>query len=98
MQPRPPTKEGSTIALCDARPELQLYSEPLASAKWKSMSLPKAGDTVKISMLNGETIEGVVEWIDGNGAWIKSAQRSRWVPLEALEPPPSPTEPVTKQD
>ncbi len=62
------------------------------------MSLPKAGDTVKISMLNGETIEGVVEWIDGNGAWIKSAQRSRWVPLEALEAPLTPPQSATKQE
>lgn len=53
------------------------------------MPLPKAGDTVKISLLNGETVEGVVEWIDGNGAWVKGGQRSRWVPLEALEPPPT---------
>ena len=50
------------------------------------MSLPKPGDTVKVSLLNGETVEGVVEWIDGNGAWIKGAQRSRWIPLEALNP------------
>ena len=61
------------------------------------MPLPKAGDNVKISMLNGETIEGVVEWIDGNGAWVKSSQRSRWVPLEALQPP-APTEPLPKQE
>jgi len=62
------------------------------------MSLPKTGDIVKISMLNRETIEGVVEWIDGNGVWIKSAQRSRWVPLEALQSPPTPAEQVTKQE
>ncbi len=37
--------------------------------------------------MNRETIEGVVEWIDGNGLWIKGAQRSRWVPLEALSMP-----------
>ncbi|HZY93374.1 MAG TPA: hypothetical protein VFE98_00745 [Candidatus Bathyarchaeia archaeon] len=49
------------------------------------MSLPKPGDTVKVSLLNGETIEGVVEWIDGNGAWVKGTKRSRWIPLEALD-------------
>ena len=49
------------------------------------MPLPKPGDNVKLSLLNGETIEGTVEWIDGNGAWVKGTQRSRWVPLEALE-------------
>ncbi len=60
------------------------------------MTLPKAGENVKISMLNGETIEGVVEWIDGNGAWVKGAQRSRWVPLEALQSPPASTDPAAK--
>ncbi len=50
------------------------------------MVLPKPGDTVKVSLLNGETIEGVVEWIDGNGAWVKGTQRSRWIPFGALEP------------
>ena len=54
------------------------------------MSLPKAGDTIKITLMSGETIEGVVEWIDGNGAWVKGTQRSRWVPLEAFETPPAP--------
>jgi len=38
--------------------------------------------------MSGETIEGVVEWIDGAGAWVKGAQKSRWVPLEAFQPPP----------
>ena len=51
------------------------------------MALPKPGDTVKVTLLNRETIEGVVEWVDGNGLWIKGAQRSRWVPLEALSMP-----------
>ena len=51
------------------------------------MSLPKPGDTVKVTLLNRETIEGVVEWVDGNGLWVKGAQRSRWVPLEALSVP-----------
>ena len=51
------------------------------------MSLPKPGDNVKITLLNRETIEGIVEWIDGNGLWIRGAQRSRWVPLEALTVP-----------
>ncbi len=63
-----------------------------------AMPLPKAGDTVKISMINGETIEGVVEWIDGNGAWVKGAQRSRWVPLEALQPPSASAGPAAKQE
>ena len=52
------------------------------------MSLPKPGDTVKVTLMSGETIEGIVDWIDGNGAWIKSTQKSRWVPLEAFQPPP----------
>jgi hypothetical protein len=29
-----------------------------------------------------------VEWIDGNGAMIKGAQKTRWVPLEAFQPQP----------
>ncbi len=52
------------------------------------MSLPKPGDNVKVMLLSGETIEGVVEWIDGGGAWVKGAQKSRWVPLEAFQPTP----------
>ena len=51
------------------------------------MSTLKPGDTVKVTLLNRETIEGVVEWVDGNGFWVKGAQRSRWVPLEALTVP-----------
>jgi hypothetical protein len=50
------------------------------------MSLPKPGDSVKVTLLSGETIEGIVDWIDGNGAWIKGTQKSRWVPLEAFQP------------
>jgi len=52
------------------------------------MSLPKPGDNIKLTLMSGETIEGVVEWIDGGGAWVKGAQKSRWVPLEAFQPPP----------
>ena len=51
------------------------------------MPLPKLGDTVKVRLLNRETIEGTVEWVDGNGLWVKGTQRSRWVPLEALTVP-----------
>ena len=51
------------------------------------MSVPKPGDTIKVTLLNRETVEGVVEWVDGNGFWVKGAQRSRWVPLEALTVP-----------
>jgi hypothetical protein len=36
--------------------------------------------------MSGETIEGVVEWIDGGGAWVKGTQKNRWVPLEAFQP------------
>ena len=36
--------------------------------------------------MSGEIIEGSVEWIDGDGAMIKGAQKSRWVPLEAFQP------------
>lgn len=50
------------------------------------MPLPKAGDSVKVTLMSGETIEGSVVWIDGNGAMIKAAQKSRWVPLEAFQP------------
>ena len=50
------------------------------------MSLPKPGDNVKVTLMSGETIEGIVEWIDGGGAWVKGAQKNRWVPLEAFQP------------
>jgi len=53
----------------------------------RAMALPKQGDTVKVTLLNRETIEGVVEWVDGNGLWVKGALRSRWVPLEAFTAP-----------
>ena len=52
-----------------------------------TMPLPKAGDSVKVTLMSGEIIEGSVEWIDGDGAMIKGAQKSRWVPLEAFQPP-----------
>ena len=51
------------------------------------MPLPKQGDTVKLTLLNRETIEGIVEWVDGNGLWVKGVERSRWVPLEAFTAP-----------
>ena len=57
------------------------------------MSLPKPGDSVKVTLMSGETIEGIVDWIDGNGAWIRSTQKSRWVPLEAFQPPPQGEDP-----
>ena len=50
------------------------------------MPIPKAGENVKVTLMSGETIEGFVEWIDGDGAMIKGAQKSRWVPLEAFQP------------
>ena len=59
----------------------------LAGRVVPSMSLPKPGDLVRVTLLNRETIEGVVEWVDGNGLWVKGGQRSRWVPLEALTVP-----------
>ena len=62
------------------------------------MPLPGPGDTVKIVLLNRETIEGVVEWVDGNGLWVKGAQRSRWVPLEALTVPHETHQLDLKQD
>ncbi len=53
------------------------------------MSLPKPGDSVKVVM-RGETFEGTVEWIDGNGAWVKNPQKARWVPLEVFIAPAPP--------
>ncbi len=57
-----------------------------------SSTVPKPGENVKVTLLNGDVIEGTVEWIDGNGAWVKGAQKTRWVPLESLLSPPPPTE------
>jgi hypothetical protein len=57
------------------------------------MPLPKPGDNIKVTLLSGETIEGIVDWIDGNGAWIKGVQKSRWVPLEAFQPLPQEDDP-----
>ncbi len=53
-----------------------------------SSPVPKPGESVKVTLLNGDVIEGTVEWIDGNGAWVKGAQKTRWVPLESLLPAP----------
>ena len=50
---------------------------------------PRAGDAVKVTLKNGETVEGVIEWVDGNGALVRGSQKMRWVPLEALLAPPS---------
>jgi hypothetical protein len=56
------------------------------------MSLPKTGETVKVVLRSGETVEGMVEWVDGNGAWVKGPDRSRWIPVETfLMPPPEPS-------
>lgn len=56
------------------------------------MSLPRQGDVVRVVLRSGETVEGQVEWLDGNGAWIKSSEKSRWVPVETfLTPPPEPS-------
>lgn len=60
--------------------------------------MPKPGDTIKVTLLNRETIEGIVEWIDGDGLWVKGAQRSRWVPLEALTAPHQAHEVEGKQE
>lgn len=56
------------------------------------MTIPRAGDSVKVTLKNGDTVEGIVEWIDGNGAWVKGSQKSRWVPIEALVAPPAAVE------
>ena len=48
------------------------------------MSLPKPGQTVKVTLRSGETIEGVVDWVYGNGAWVKNQQKARWIPIESL--------------
>lgn len=42
---------------------------------------------MKVTLKNGETVEGIVEWVDGNGAWVKGSQKARWVPVEALVAP-----------
>lgn len=72
--------EGSFPGGCSVR----LLFDPFQN---RPMALPKQGDTVKVTLLNRETIEGVVEWVDGNGLWVKGAERSRWVPLEAFTAP-----------
>ena len=66
--------------------KLGFYDSPAQLPVRPVMSLPKPGDNVKVTLMSGETIEGVVEWIDGAGAWIKGTQKSRWVPLEAFQP------------
>ena len=53
------------------------------------MSGPRAGDAVRLTLKNGETVEGVIEWVDGNGALVRGSQKTRWVPLEALLAPPA---------
>ncbi len=57
------------------------------------MLLPKQGDGVKLVLKNGETVEGTVEWLDGNGVWVKNPEHSRWVPIEAFLAPPQDPEP-----
>ena len=53
------------------------------------MPSPRPGDAVTLTLKNGETVEGVIEWIDGNGAFVRGTQKARWVPLEALVAPPA---------
>jgi len=60
------------------------------------MSLPKPGETVKVVLRSGETVEGVVEWVDGNGAWVKNQDQSRWVPVETFTLPAP--EPAAKKE
>lgn len=48
------------------------------------MSARRRGDSVNVTLKNGETVEGIIEWIDGNGAWVKGPKKARWVPIEAL--------------
>ena len=62
------------------------FYHSLVSLALSEMPLPKAGDSVKVTLMSGETIEGLVDWIDGDGAMIKGGQKSRWVPLEAFQP------------
>ena len=70
-----------------ARPaKLGFYQSRTDRRFARVMSLPKPGDNVKVTLLSGETIEGIVDWIDGNGAWVRGVQKSRWVPLEAFQP------------
>lgn len=56
------------------------------------MSAPKPGEAVKVVLRNGEVVEGTIEWVDGNGAWVKNSQKSRWVPIEAFLQPTLPDE------
>ena len=72
---------------------LEFYQSRADPRFARVMSLPKPGDSVKVTLLSGETIEGIVDWIDGNGAWVKGVQKSRWVPLEAFEPTPQEDDP-----
>ncbi len=56
------------------------------------MSAPKPGENVRVALRNGEPLEGIVEWVDGNGAWIKNQEKSRWVPIELFLNPTTPSE------
>jgi hypothetical protein len=81
LQPEP------GLGVTDSFETIALSGYYSASLYRRAMPLPKQGDTVKVTLLNRETIEGVVEWVDGNGLWVKGAVRSRWVPLEAFTAP-----------